>query len=378
LTKKLHILFLCSWYPSKVLPTNGDFILRHAKTVSLQHKVSVLHIISDTRIYKSKIKINTLHNVHTYIGYIPHTSNPILKSIRFFIMYKRLLKMIERFDLIHLNVIFPFGLFALQQKALRKIPYIISEHWTGYFSPQNQKISFLQKVLSKKITQNAAFVCPVSGALKIAMQAFGLKGNYKPIGNVIDTTTFFQKHEKESQFTIIHISSLNDTQKNISGMLNTAKKLENSIGNFTWKFIGGLSRDYDQLIGKLKFHTADIQFIDHVPQKELSTHLQKAHVCVSFSNYETFGVTLAEAIASGTYVISTSTGILNEISKKAYFSIIPVKDENALLNEIVHQKNKAQRLDSNEMNSSIKEMFSPQVIVEKFSSLYYKSIQNIP
>ena len=376
MTKKLHILFLCSWYPSNVLPTNGDFIQRHAKAVSLRHKVSVLHIISDKSIYKSKIEINRLQNVNTYIGYIKHTSNRFLKLIRFLKMYNRLLTKIEPFDLVHLNVTFAFGLFALQQKVIRKIPYIISEHWTGYLTSQNHKISFYQKILSKKITKSAAFVCPVSRELMIAMQAFGLKGNYKPIGNVIDTETFSQNQEKESQFTIIHISSLNDAQKNISGMLNAAKKLENSIGNFTWKFIGGLSRDFDPLIGKLKFNKAVIQFIDHLPQKELSTHLQKAHICVSYSNYETFGITLAEAIASGTYVISTNTGILNELSKKEYFSIIPVNDDAALLNEIVHQKNKGLPLDSNEMNTFIKEMFSPQIISKQFSALYYKSIKN--
>lgn len=376
MTKKLHILFLCSWYPSKVLPTNGDFIQRHAKAVSLQHKVSVLHIISDKSIYKSKIEINTLQNVNTYIGYIKHTSNRFLKLIRFLKMYNRLLHKITPFDLVHLNVTFPFGLFALQQKAIRKIPYIISEHWTGYLTSQNHKISFIQKILSQKITKNAAFVCPVSRELMIAMQAFGLKGNYKSIGNVIDTTTFYQNYEKESQFTIIHISSLNDTQKNISGMLTAAKKLENSIGNFTWKFIGGSSRDYDNLIGKLKFNKAVIQFIDHLPQKELSSHLQKAHICISYSNYETFGVTLAEAIASGTYVISTNTGILNEISKKEYFSIIPVRDEAALLDAIMLQKNNRIQLDSNEMNTFIKEMFSPEIIAKKFSDLYYKSMKN--
>ena len=374
MNKKLHILFLCSWYPSKVLPTNGDFIERHAEAVSLLHKVSVLHIISDKNIYNSKIEINTFNTVNTFIGYIKHTTNPFLKLIRFFKMYKRLLNKIGSFDLVHLNVIFPFGLFALHQKITKKKPYIISEHWTGYLKPQNLKIASFQKILSKIISKKAAFVCPVSNQLMFSMQDFGLKGSYKPVGNVIDTTTFSQNYDKESQFTIIHISSLNDTQKNISGMLRVAKELENKTGYFTWKFIGGLSRDYNDLLDKLKFNKASIQFIDHVSQKELSTHLQKAHVCISFSNYETFGITIAEAIASGTFVISTNTGMLNEVTKKEYFSIIPITDEEALLNEIIYNKNKSLNLDSNNMNTFIKEMFSPQVIANKFSNLYYNSL----
>ena len=57
LKKKLHILFLCGWYPSSILPQNGDFIMRHAKAVSNKHKVSVLHIISRPGNTKTSIEI---------------------------------------------------------------------------------------------------------------------------------------------------------------------------------------------------------------------------------------------------------------------------------------------------------------------------------
>ena len=44
---KLNVLFICGWYPSRVLTNNGDFIQRHAEAVSLKQNVSVLHIITD-------------------------------------------------------------------------------------------------------------------------------------------------------------------------------------------------------------------------------------------------------------------------------------------------------------------------------------------
>jgi len=46
---KLHVLFLASWYPSRILKSNGDFIQRHAEAVALQHKVSVIHVKSDNK-----------------------------------------------------------------------------------------------------------------------------------------------------------------------------------------------------------------------------------------------------------------------------------------------------------------------------------------
>ena len=45
--KKLSVLFICGWYPSRVSPYNGDFIERHAKAVSKKHFVNIIHIISD-------------------------------------------------------------------------------------------------------------------------------------------------------------------------------------------------------------------------------------------------------------------------------------------------------------------------------------------
>ncbi len=374
--KKKHILFLCGWFPSIVFPTNGDFIKRHAEAVSLKHKVSVLHIVSSKKVTKTIIKKNVEANTNIYIGYVKHTKNPIIKAFRFYKTYKQILKLIGNYDVVHLNTIYPFGVFALHQKWTKRKPFIISEHWTGYLNQRKNKVSFLQKFWSKLIARKAAFICPVSNELKIGMQNSGLKGNYFNVGNVIDTNLFIPSDKKNKNFTIVHVSGLNDEQKNISDMLKTAKLLENEIENFAWKFIGGTSDKYQNLIGELQFKSANIEFINHVTQKELATHIQEANVCVSFSNYETFGIVMPEAIACGTFVISTNTGILNELKPQNFFSIIPIKDKNALKTEIVNQYKNPTKLNPKEMHSYVKDKFSKEVISEIFSNLYYKTLNN--
>jgi len=47
LKKKLHILFLSSWYPSHVSPSNGDFIQRHAEAIATKHNVTVIYVTTD-------------------------------------------------------------------------------------------------------------------------------------------------------------------------------------------------------------------------------------------------------------------------------------------------------------------------------------------
>ena len=43
------ILWLCSWYPSKLMPFNGDFIKRHAEAVCLYDDIQVIHVVRDEK-----------------------------------------------------------------------------------------------------------------------------------------------------------------------------------------------------------------------------------------------------------------------------------------------------------------------------------------
>jgi glycosyltransferase involved in cell wall biosynthesis len=373
LNKNLHILFLCSWYPSKVSPTNGDFIQRHAEAVNLEHNVSVLHIVSDKTISKSKIENNTVNNINTFIGYIKYTSNPLLKLIRFFNMYQQLINMIAPFDLIHLNVLFPFGLFALHQKKIKKKPFIISEHWTGYLKPQHKEISFFKKTLSKIITRNASVVCPVSENLKNSMLEFGLKGNYNPIPNVVDTNLFIPKDSNKQAFTIIHVSNMNDEHKNISGMLKVARKLEDEIPNSNWKFIGGEADQFSQLIKQLNFKRKSINFINHISQKELTTHFQNANLFVLFSNYENLPCVILEAFSSGLPGITTDVGGISEYFPSDFGYLIEKNNSKQLTKRVVDIYNKPFN-DKSKMHLYAKNNFSKSQIAKSFTNLYYRTL----
>ncbi|MDG2194302.1 MAG: glycosyltransferase family 4 protein [Polaribacter sp.] len=375
MNQKLHILFLCGWYPSKVLPTNGDFIQRHAEAVALKHNVTVIHIISD-KSATQKIQIDTKNSNHltTHIAYIKPSTNPIIKGFRFYNAYRQLLKKIGSVDHVHVNTLFPFGIFALHLKWFKKIPFIISEHWTGYQKPQSQDISFLEKAISKRITKSAAFVCPVSIHLKKEMVLFGLKGNYSPVPNVVDTELFSLVDKKEKSFTIVHVSSMTDTHKNISGMLRVAKRLETEIGAFTWKFIGGTSEQFDVLIEQLNFNRANVQFIDHVSQVELANHIQTAHLFVLFSNYENLPCVILEAFSCGIPVISTNVGGISEYFPDDFGFLIEKQNQHQLLRKIRKMYHNPIS-NSNAMHEYVITHFSRKTIATHFSELYYKSLK---
>ncbi|MFC2110730.1 glycosyltransferase, partial [Bacteroidota bacterium] len=195
--KKLNVLFLCSWYPNRVLPTNGNFIQRHAEAVNTLHNVSVVHIITDQNANQNiEIDSKNINGVDTHIAYLKPTNNPIVKCIRYYKSYKKILKKLEQTpNILHLNVLYPFGILALYSKFFLKTPFLVSEHWSGYKPILNKKISSLKKAVMKLVTANANFICPVSNELAKTMQDFGLKGNYSPVPNVVDTFLFTPSKE---------------------------------------------------------------------------------------------------------------------------------------------------------------------------------------
>lgn len=371
--QKLDILFLCGWYPSKVNPTNGDFIQRHAEAVAGKHKVSVLHIISDENTTEGNIEFKEINGISTYIGYIKKTKNPLLKTYRYFEIFKRIITLIGSFNVVHLNSLFPFGLLALYLKTKRKVPFIISEHWTGYHYPQSQNLRFFERLLSKKIVKNAVFVCPVTKNLGDSMQNLGFKGNYLKVPNVVDTEIFKPKDYINKEFTIVHISSLFDVHKNISDMIMIAKSLENKIGNFTWKFIGGSSDEFKHQINELNFTSAKIDFFNHIPQVELVNHLQTADVFVLFSNYENLPCVILESFSCGVPVISTNVGGINEFFPEEFGKLIQPKNKEELLKYLIHYYSKP-KIDKEKMHNYAVDIFSKKAIEKQFSDLYYKSL----
>lgn len=371
--KKLNILFLCGWYPSRVLPNNGDFIQRHAKAVSLLHSVEVIHIISDKNCTKKiEIETNQIDGIKTHIGYIKQTKKPILKCILFWKTYLVLLKKAKKFDVVHLNELYPFGIFALHLKWFKKKPFIISEHWTIYHKPQSKNISYFQKIISRLIVKKATFICPVSNNLKESMQLLKLIGNYKRIPNVVDTNLFYPEEKNNAVFTFTHISNMDNKHKNVEGILRVIKKLENKIDDFRFKIIGENSEKYIPYAEKINLNLKKTIFIDQIPHKEIAHNLKKSNLFILFSNYENLPCVILEAFSCGIPVISTNVGGIREFFPDDFGYLIASKDEIDLEKMILKIYTNF-TTDKAKMHNYVIENFSELKIAEEFSNLYKRS-----
>lgn len=368
----LNILFLCGWYPSRVLPTNGDFIQRHAEAVATKNNVTVIHVITDGNINSVEKTSLFINNVNTNIIYIPKTKNSIFKKSLFFKAYILELNNIKKFDIVHLNITFPVGLIALYIKCFKNIPYMISEHWSGYQFPNNKKIGFFEKIITKIIVKKASFVCPVAKYLEKSMIEFGLKGNYYPVPNVVDTSSFTISHNKTKNFIITHVSGMDNEIKNIEGILTVISKLQSKIPNLEFNLIGNNSAKYTCLIEKLKIK--NIHIIDQIPYIEVSNYLKKSNLFILFSNYENLPCVILEAFSCGVPVISTNVGGISEYFPDNFGKLISAKNEKQLFNETLHlYHQKYSIVSKEEMHNYAVQNFSKEQICNEYSKLYLKT-----
>jgi len=372
----MHILFINSWYPNRVLKQNGDFIMRHAEAVALKHQVTAIHVKSDKNT-KGTIEItdNNIKNVRTLIAYTKTTKNPLLKIIRFLKAYFLLVKKAGVFDIMHVNKIFPAGIIAYYIKKQKSIPYIISEHHSIYKKEFRKRIGFVQKTLTKLIAKNASYIVPVTDNLAMNMKEFGIKGNYKKVPNVVNTKKFIPKNKKNEIFTILHISSM-VALKNIDGILRVIKKIETKIPDFHFQMIGGNASRFIKKAKELNIKESLYTFKNQVSHQEIIRYFQDANVFVLFSSSENLPCVILEAFSCGTPVIATNVGGIAEYFPKDFGILIDKQDEVALENAILKIYTDFKKATPDKMHRYVEKHFSEIEICNRFTSLYTDALKN--
>ncbi len=157
---RFKVLFLTSWYPSRIHPIAGIFIKRHAEAVSLYSDVAVLFVTADKslkdKIYDIEYSIE--NNIPTVRVYYKHFSK--IKGVSKFINLYRYLKasylglkvIKENFgkpDLVHANVTLPAGLVALALRFLKGFRYIVTEHSSSFLPEDSTYKGVFKKIFNK-------------------------------------------------------------------------------------------------------------------------------------------------------------------------------------------------------------------------------------
>ena len=364
----------------------GNFVQKHAEAVALFAKVTLIHVCFTDKISaKEETVIEQIDQLTSCIIYIKKTQNnipvirdvvrlcKIIRAYRF--GYKQMFRN-EAPDIIHANILIPIGLIAYLFSKIKKIPYIITEHWTGYLPGDPNKPGH-GMLFYRYFAKKAACIAPVTQNLAKAMQSFGIRNQYSVIPNVVDTAVFTMKEPStDSRKHLLHVSSLLDEHKNFSGMLLAVKHVKESGHDCVLEVISdGDFEQYHKKIEDLGL-SGNIIFHGKKTTAEVAGIMKHCDVLLLFSNYENFPCVIPEAWACGLPVLSSNVGGISEFVNKTNGAMTEAKNIRSFSRKLDDMLHKLDKFDKRKIRDYAMDNFSYQVIGSQYIDLYKKVLKN--
>ncbi|MDP2895880.1 MAG: glycosyltransferase [bacterium] len=380
--KRLKTLFITAWYPDKESPVRGVFVREHAKAVQLYDGVMVLHCCRPDpernrrlwRIERESDEALTANIPTCRVWPLPF---PIPKLWFVFYVwsvwraYRWIVRSGFRPDVIHAHV-YEAAVPAVLIGRLCGIPVIAAEHSTAF---PRRALKRLEVWKARLAFRWADLVAPVSRSLQKAIVGYGIKARFQIVPNVVDTRLFHpapvsQRRGQWRRLLTVALLSPAHT-KGISYLLRALAQLgrERQDGRLDVVGDGPARKDYVQLAQELDLGDR-VTFHGLKPKAYVAELMRTADLLIVPSLFETFSVVAAEALASGTPVLTTRCGGPEEFVTHRVGLVVPAASEQALCEGINFMLNNLGRFDRGEISRYANELFSPQRVGEKIHKVY--------
>lgn len=376
---------LPKWYPYFLDPLDGNFVENHIRSVSKFVQPWVIFVHSKkTNQRKFAIEKKDNDGIIEYRLYFkaPKTPIPILNktisAFRYFNAQLKIYKEIERqqinFKLTHVHVLSRTAPLALYLKYRYKIPFVITEHWSGYLPQNNRYKGFLKKIISRWTVRQSSAISCVSTSLKEAMIQHGLQGNYSIIPNVVKTE-LFQPNEKlnGNKIHILFVGNLLQSPKRILDIVAFFCRLKEKRQDFILD-IYGQGKDENEIRKMIAHHQAEdfIQLHGSKSQKEIAAVMPKSDFLFLFSQYENQPCVLNEAKSCGLPVVVPNHEGISEFMNPKLGILYANNNLEAFENAILQMMEHFNDYNPAVIRAFAKEHFSEEIIENLFNELYQK------
>lgn len=386
----MKVLWLCSWYPSSADPYDGDFVERHARSLAVHNPVDVIHILQNVDLLKdeiSKLEIKKEENLYAEIYYLPFykIAPRFISQLIFNLSYnikirKALNKHIKergRPDIIHIHVPVKSGVIAKWLKNKWNIPYVITEHNSGYDKdiPGNyfERNTYFKSV-TKHTIENAAAFSSVSNWLIRQLNGIFKLPKSIVVRNCVDVSLFYPVETLNETKKFIHVSMMYPL-KNIDGILNALALLNQTNCNWKMQFIGPATDEYKQLSATLGLDK-QVEWCGTLSYTEVAKHMQSADALVHFSHYENLPCVINEALCCGIPVISSDVGGIAELINETNGILVEKNNTKQLAEALNNFLQNPDRFNKTNISSEASAIFNYSAIGKQILDLYKEVLSN--
>lgn len=378
---KQKILWLCSWYPSRQDPFNGDFIQRHARAAAIYHEIHVIHLVADKsgQLTQKEMEWQQSPGLTEQIIYYPGAkslSGKLLARFRWLFLMKQAIRnyIIKngRPALVHVHVPMIAGIAALWFRKRYKVPYVVTEHWGIYNEVADDRYRTRGKLFryyTQKIFRKAAAFVSVSRFLAEGVNRLVVRIPYSVIPNATDTSCFFYRQNEQVPFRFIHVSNMVPL-KNAEGIIRSFAAFLQEGFSAELLMVGDRDPAIRQYAAQAGIPVQAIRFTGEISYPEVAAALQRAHCLVLFSHIENSPCVIGEALCCGVPVIATSTGGIPELVDEQNSLLVPPADEIALKEAMKKMIQQYPQYNRREIAAAAAEKYGYDRIGQQFNTVY--------
>lgn len=377
-----QVLVVTGWYPSVLEPSNGDFVKEQIKLLRLSG-VSIDLIYADLNIAyitngswseREEISFDSLGNMDVIL------SGPIWPKnqswgLRHWVnrYHKFVKKTLSKtrnpgyHDIIHAHT-YLGGAVANKLKKSLDLPYVITEHYTGWL---DDSIKPFHRNIGKRSIEEADEIISVSPALQKEIRKITHREG-RCIPNFIDIDFFRPDLSKCSPtFQYIGVGDL-IIRKNWKDLIMAFAKVQKRYpkSNLVIAGDGPELDNLNALIQSLQLGSR-VSLVGHLDRPALLELYQQSHVLVHTSQTETFGLSIAEGLSCGLPVIAYPNPAANFLIQNNKLGFVLKEfSTDKLEKSMIDIQTQYNLYDRVEISKHIATHYAVEVWKEKMSSIY--------
>lgn len=320
----MRVLHFASWHPNRVHPQLGNFVRRHIEALPEEVESTIVHAwpdpASSVRSREVEEVADEVSGIRTMTAYVPDRAPRRWRLER---AYARLIERLDREgyhpDVVHLHNAAESAHAAVDAAEHWGVPLVVSENWTAYHAEHGRAFRPKEERGVRRALKAASVHLPVSEHLAQAMAAFAPDVKQVVVPNVVigPFEPPVGPRSGDGPLRLLHVSSLIDAHKDITGMIHAAAMAAEEGIDFTLDCWGGAGaggnavQGYRGLTHQLGVENR-ITFLGPADPNQVVQAMQEADAFVLFSRYENLPCVLLEAWMTGLPTLATDVGGVGE------------------------------------------------------------------
>jgi glycosyltransferase involved in cell wall biosynthesis len=318
--------------------------------------------------------IDTYHVFHRSFGLRGASYAPYLQSA--IGAYRRLRDGGFRPDLIHAHI-YTAGVPAAGIGTRSGIPVVLTEQFSGF---PRRALNHVEVRKARYAYKRVACALPVSRHLLEAIASYGIDPPFEIVPNVVDTSLFYpragERREQNAERRLLFVGNLEPLQsKGFPTLLRALVRLNELSRDWRLDVCGDgpERRSYETSAGEFGLG-GQVTFHGSRPKAAIAQMMRASDLFVLPSRFETFGAVLAEALASGLPVVSTTVGGIPELVDEGSGRLVPPDDPTALAEALHSTLENLDVFDRRAIAAAAAERYALEVVGKRFTEIYESAL----